>query len=123
MRGTVAAASDWDSPMEVKAVRPSLPDSYERLCHDSGVAALPPRPARRRGTDEAASRRFSSRGWSASSGSSTGRRPSAGAIIAEAVLPNQFDAWVWFDETEAVTPLPGAEEAPAGEDGTYPFGL
>ena len=30
---------------------------------------------------------------------------------AEAVLPNQFDAWVWFDETEAVTPLPGAGAA------------
>ena len=36
--GTVAAASDWDAPMEVKKVRPSLPESYERLCHDSGVA-------------------------------------------------------------------------------------
>jgi len=28
---------------------------------------------------------------------------------------------VWFDETEAVTPLPGVEIA--GEDETYPFGL
>ena len=27
----------------------------------------------------------------------------------EAVLPDQFDAWVWFDETEAVTPLPGED--------------
>ena len=39
----------------------------------------------------------------------------------EAILPRQFDAWVWFDETEAVTPLPG-EQRP-GEDETYPFGL
>src|SRR5256885_1802497 len=43
----------------------------------------------------------------------------------EAILPRQFDAWVWFDETEAVTPLaaelrPG--EAPSVEE-TYPFGL
>ena len=36
--GTVAAAHDWDEPMAVKAVRPSLAGSYERLCHDSGVA-------------------------------------------------------------------------------------
>src|SRR5947199_3062421 len=35
--GTVAAADDWDEPMEVKAVRPSLEGSYERMSHDSGV--------------------------------------------------------------------------------------
>src|SRR5207247_5217125 len=38
--GTVACATDWDGPMEVKRVRPSHPDSYERLCHDSGVASF-----------------------------------------------------------------------------------
>jgi hypothetical protein len=37
------------------------------------------------------------------------------------VLPEQFDAFVWFEETQAVTPL----EAPGvrGAGGTYPFGL
>ncbi|HWJ58761.1 MAG TPA: erythromycin esterase family protein, partial [Sphingomicrobium sp.] len=39
----------------------------------------------------------------------------------EAILPKQFDAWVWFDETEAVTPLPGRQRP--GADETYPFGL
>src|SRR5438046_6548293 len=34
-RGTVAAASDWDGPVEIKQVRPSHPGSYERLCRDS----------------------------------------------------------------------------------------
>lgn len=38
-----------------------------------------------------------------------------------AQLPGQFDAYVWFDETHAVTPLP-AEPRP-GEDEIYPFGL
>jgi erythromycin esterase-like protein len=38
-----------------------------------------------------------------------------------AILPKQFDGWVWFDETVAVTPLPG-EQRPGGEE-TYPFGL
>src|SRR5205085_12356976 len=37
-RGTVAAASDWDGPMEIKQVRPAHRDSYERLCRDSGVS-------------------------------------------------------------------------------------
>ena len=35
--GTVAAADDWDEPMEIKPVRPSLPESYEGISHDSGV--------------------------------------------------------------------------------------
>ncbi|TGS53910.1 erythromycin esterase family protein, partial [Mesorhizobium sp. M1D.F.Ca.ET.183.01.1.1] len=35
--GTVAAATDWDGEMEVKPVRPSREDSYERLCHDAGI--------------------------------------------------------------------------------------
>jgi ATP-dependent DNA ligase len=36
VRDTVAAASDWDGDMEIKQVRPSHRDSYERLCHESG---------------------------------------------------------------------------------------
>ena len=38
-----------------------------------------------------------------------------------ATLPDQYDAFVWFDETHAVTPLPTT--VTAGEDETYPFGL
>jgi hypothetical protein len=44
---------------------------------------------------------------------------------AQCVLPRQFDAWTWFDETRAVTPL-GPEthvEAPGEAPETYPFGL
>ena len=39
----------------------------------------------------------------------------------EAVLPRQFDAWVWFDETHAVVPL--ATQVEPGEPETYPFGV
>lgn len=35
--GTVAATDDWGEPMQIIAVRPSRPDSYERIMHDSGV--------------------------------------------------------------------------------------
>src|SRR5918997_2524767 len=35
--GTVAAADDWDAPMRVMPVNPSLPESYERLAHDADV--------------------------------------------------------------------------------------
>ena len=118
--GTVAAASDWDGDMEVKRVRPSLPGSYEQVSHDSGVprflldlregeidkglreALMEPRLERFIGVIY----RPETERWS---------------HYAQAILPDQFDAWVWFDETAAVTPL--GPEPEAGEDETYPFGL
>ena len=39
----------------------------------------------------------------------------------EAVLAEQFDAFVWFEETRAVTPLPAGHAAGVPE--TYPFGV
>jgi erythromycin esterase-like protein len=39
----------------------------------------------------------------------------------EAILSDQFDAYVWFTETSAVTPLSGGR--PEGAPDTYPFGL
>jgi erythromycin esterase-like protein len=119
--GTVAAADDWDEPMQVKRVRPSLPESYERASHDSDVprflldlrasevgrelreALMEPRLERFIGVIY----RPETERWS---------------HYSEAILPKQFDGWVWFDETSAVTPLPG-EQRPGGEDETYPFGL
>jgi len=35
--GTVTAASEWDAPAELKHVRDSHPDSFERLLHDNGI--------------------------------------------------------------------------------------
>jgi hypothetical protein len=44
-----------------------------------------------------------------------------------ASLPAQFDAYVWFDTTSAITPLPAIDRvqhsSPATADETYPFGL
>ena len=41
---------------------------------------------------------------------------------ADASLPQQFDAFVWFDETSAVTPL-GPEHAGPEVPDTWPFGM
>ncbi|WP_375337306.1 erythromycin esterase family protein [Rhizobium binae] len=38
-----------------------------------------------------------------------------------ASLPDQYDAFVWFDRTSAVTPL--ATQVATGEDETCSFGL
>ena len=39
----------------------------------------------------------------------------------QAVLPRQFDEYIWFDETRAVTPFDTAELA--GLPDTFPFGV
>jgi len=118
-KGTVAAAHDWDGAMAVMDVRPSLAGSYERLSRDSGVprflldlregeheelreALMEPRLERFIGVIY----RPQTERWS---------------HYSQAILPLQFDGWLWFDETNAVTPLP--TEVREGEDETYPFGL
>ncbi|MBX3502735.1 MAG: protein-L-isoaspartate(D-aspartate) O-methyltransferase [Alphaproteobacteria bacterium] len=116
--GTVAAADDWDGDMEVKAVRPSHRDSVERLCHDSGVSRflldLGGDAALRGRLLEPRLQRFIGVIY----------RPESELLshYSDASLPQQFDAYVWFDETSAVTPL-GAEHARPGAPDTYPFGL
>jgi protein-L-isoaspartate(D-aspartate) O-methyltransferase len=117
--GTVAAASDWDGPMEVKVVRPSVPESYERLCHEAGVAQfmlhlrkpisaelaaglLKPRLERAIGVIYRPETELQSHYF-------------------QALLSHQFDEYIWFDETSAVAPL--RTEELEGLPDTYPFGL
>jgi protein-L-isoaspartate(D-aspartate) O-methyltransferase len=117
--GTVAAASDWDGPMEVKRVNPSRPDSYERLAHDAGVAGylLDLREAQHDGLRHRLLKPRLERFIGVIYRPDTERW----SHYSECSLPRQFDAYVWFDETTAVTPLP-TEQRPGAEE-TYPFGL
>jgi erythromycin esterase-like protein len=117
--GTVAAADNWDEEMEVMRVRPSLAGSYERLCHDSGVSRF--LLDLRQGVNEDVAEALMEARLERFIGVIYRPETERWSHYAEAVLPNQFDAWVWFDETSALTPLPG-EQLP-GEDETYPFGL
>ena len=102
--GTVAAASDWDAPMEITTIRPSRPDSYEALFNEAGHAralldmrhALDPNL--RRLLSEPRLERYigviyrpETERWS---------------HYSQASLPDQYDAFVWFNETTAVKPLP-----------------
>jgi erythromycin esterase-like protein len=118
-RGTVAAASDWDEPMEIKRVTPAREDSFEALFRRTGLA--------RSFTD-----------WRTKN--VTLREPlglprlerAIGVVYRpdteylshyfRAVLSEQFDAFVWFEETRAIAPL-GASDIPKAAAETYPFGL
>lgn len=117
--GTVAAASDWGSDMEVKTVRPARSDSYESAFRQTGIS--------RSLTDW--------RGAGKSGLRQLLRAPRLERAIGvvyrpetelyshyfEAVLAEQFDSWVWFEQTTPVMPL--GHEKPRGAPETYPFGL
>lgn len=116
-RGRVAAADDWGGPQAFKQVLPSRSDSWEQVFVQAGHA--------RSLTD-----------WRADAGLAAAldqvRLERAIGVIYrpetersshyfEARLSSQFDAWVWFEETRAVTPLAGAP--PEGAPDIYPFGV
>ena len=116
--GTVAAASDWDGPMEVMSLRPAMDRSYERLFHETTLPGfslglrnasttvrdglLQPRLQRAVGVVYRPETEFASHYF-------------------EAVLPRQFDEYIWIDTTQAVVPIATAELE--GMPDTYPFGL
>jgi protein-L-isoaspartate(D-aspartate) O-methyltransferase len=117
-RGTVAAAPDWGAPMEVMELRPALPESFEHLCHRTGLPAflLPLRGA----TSELAGPLMEPRLERAIGvvyRPDTERR----SHYFHALLARQFDEWVWLDETCAVTPLDRRSQEGVGEG--FPFGL
>jgi protein-L-isoaspartate(D-aspartate) O-methyltransferase len=117
--GTVTAATDWDGEHETKRVLPSRADSYERVCHDSGVPRflldLTP------GRDEALLKRLAEPRLERFIGVIYRPETERWSHYSEAVLSRQFDAYVWFDETRALQPLQ-PYESHAGVPDTFPFG-
>ncbi|HYZ48573.1 MAG TPA: erythromycin esterase family protein [Sphingomonas sp.] len=118
--GTVAAADDWDAPMKIKQVNPSRPDSYERLMHDSGVERF--LLDLREGEHDEAREALMEQRLERYIGVIYRPDTERWSHYSEATLPKQYDAFVWFDRTQAVTALPGAEEH-GSTDETWPFGL
>ncbi len=117
--GKVAAASEWGGAMEHKSVRPSHVQSYERICHNSGVPAFMLHlrdPVRDEVRDELTPPRLER-----AIGVIYRPETELQSHYFQAVLPRQFDEYIWFDDTTAVTPLPVHELAEAPD--TYPFGL
>ena len=91
-RGTVAAASDWDQPMEVKKVRPSREDSHERVFLETAIpCSLTDWRAGKRELRELLSEPGLERAIGVVYRPETERY----SHYFEAVLAEQFDAFVW----------------------------
>ena len=105
--------------MEVKAVLPSLRQSYEWLCHETGR----PQFLLPFGDHSAADvrNRLAKPRLERAIGVIYRPETELASHYFQAVLPAQFDEYIWFDETQAVTPF-GTKELKGLPD-TYPFGL
>jgi len=117
--GTVAAASEWGGPMEIKQVQPSHIDSYERVCHEVATDnfLLPLRNP----VKEITRKKLLAERLERAIGVIYRPDTELQSHYFYASLPNQFDEYIWFDETRAVDPL--NKETVKGMPDTFPFGL
>jgi protein-L-isoaspartate(D-aspartate) O-methyltransferase len=117
--GTVAAATGWDEPMQVMRVRPAHPQSYERLFHMTNAPGLL-LPLTAPDTVEVRDKLMRPR-LERAIGVIYRPESELASHYFEAVLPRQFDEYIWIDLTSAVKPFDVAELE--GLPDTYPFGL
>ena len=106
-------------PMEVKKVQPALPKSYERLCHASGHPRF--MLGLRNRAELTSTQGLGKPQLERAIGVVYRPETERASHYFQAILPRQFDEYVWFDDTRAVTPFETAELA--GLPDTYPFGL
>ena len=117
--GTVAAASEWGGPMEVKQVQASHMDSYERICHEveTDCFLLPlTQPLKEITRDQLLAERLER-----AIGVIYRPETELQSHYFYASLPRQFDEYIWFDETRAVEPL--ARQSGEALPDTFPFGV
>jgi len=117
--GTVAAASTWDGPMEVKNVQPSHPQSYERLFHLTNKPGL--MLPLRAGHELDVTTQLATPRLERAIGVIYRPETELASHYFEAELPRQFNEYIWFDRTTAVAPLPAGQMR--GVPDTYPFGV
>lgn len=116
-QGQVMAADDWDGAARVKNVQPCRPDSWEHVFK----TAAPARSLTSWRNDPGLAEHLSHARLERAIGVIYRPLTELRSHYFRARLSRQFDAFVWFAETSAVTPLAGA--APEGAPDTYPFGL
>jgi erythromycin esterase-like protein len=122
--GTVAAAVEWNGDVQIMNLPPSIPDSYEALAHGTGLSTffldLREGKCDKKLREELMARR---------------KERFIGVVYdpelddleshyADAMLPEQFDGYIWFDVTRAVKPFEIHQpQSPLQLTDTYPWGL
>lgn len=116
-RGQVMAADDWGEPPRVKMVLPARSDSWERVLRD----AAHPRALYDWRGDKHLRDALELRRLERAIGVIYRPDTERWSHYFDAHLGRQFDAMVWFEETNPVIPLAGAPSE--GAPDIYPFGL
>jgi erythromycin esterase-like protein len=116
--GTVTAARNWDDPADRRQVRPSLPGSYERLFHDSGLDQF-----LLIFRDDQMRKALASERLERAIGVIYRPESERASHYFRARLSEQFDAVIHIDQTNALQPLEkwAIDEVDLPE--TYPSGL
>lgn len=121
--GTVAAAGRWDGDMQVMRVRPGLSSSYEELMHATGIRnfVLDLRADR---CEERLRRALCERRLERFIGVLYKPGTEKQSHYSTAVLPEQFDGYIWFDESRHVGTMEVHQpKSPLEYHETWPFGL
>lgn len=109
--GTVTAASNWGAPPERKRVRPGMSGSYEALFHETGL----PRFLLTLRSDDKATSALRKRRLERAIGVIYLPETERVSHYFHALLPDQFDAVLHFDETRALEPLERTSHWEKGE--------
>lgn len=116
--GEVAAADDWDGPMQVKTVLPGLEDSHE---DHANRTELPQFFLDLEAFDDPSADLLSAPKLQRAIGVVYRPETERASHYFTADLASQFDAWVWFKRTHPVHARP--VEPAEGADDTFPFGV
>lgn len=102
--GTVAAAHNWGGAMEIMQVNPSLPGSYENLCSQTQIANFT-LPLRENDSGKKLRKLLNAPKLERAIGVMYRPKTERMSHYFQAVLPSQFDEYIWFNTSQAVTPI------------------
>jgi erythromycin esterase-like protein len=121
--GKVAAAKEWDGDLEFMDIPPSIPNSYEALAHGTGLSRFF-LDLRAEKCDQGLRKELMATRKERFIGTIYDAEADPESHYADAILPEQFDGYIWFDETSAVKPLEIRQPKTAHHLAeTYPWGL
>ena len=102
--GTVAAAHNWGNAMKVMKVNNSLQKSYENLCHKTQINSFA-LPLREQFAGKKLRKLLSTPKLERAIGVIYRPETERQSHYFQAVLPSQFDEYIFYDESNAVTPI------------------
>jgi len=119
--GTVAAANNWGGNMKIMHVNNSLPNSYENLCNQTQIPSFT-LPLREKFSGKRLIELLSTPKLERAIGVMYRPKTERMSHYFHAVLPAQFDEYIWFNTSKAVTPITTTNVVPKLL-GSHPFSL